>query len=64
MRQLHRHGRGMGWLEERYPGAFPRPTARELLARPRMLLRDRTAFGALDVLALYARDSGRLRGNR
>lgn len=64
LRQLHRHGRGMGWLEERWPGAFPAPTARELLGRPRMLLRDRTAFGALDVLSLYARDSGRLRPNR
>ncbi len=39
------------------------PRARELLGRPRMLLRDPTAFGALDVLSLYARDSGRLRGN-
>lgn len=63
VRQLHRHGRGMGWLEARYPGAFPAPTARDLITRPRMLLRDPSAFGALDVLALYVRDSGRLRAN-
>jgi GT2 family glycosyltransferase len=62
--QLHRHGRGMAWLESRWPGSFPRPTARELLGRPRMLLRDPSLHGALDVLGLYARDSGRLRGNR
>jgi GT2 family glycosyltransferase len=64
MGQLHRHGRGMRWLEQRYPGSFPAPTARELLGRPRMLVRDRSLHGALDVLGLYARDSGRLRGNR
>jgi GT2 family glycosyltransferase len=63
LRQLHRHGRGMRWLEERWPGTFPPPRARDLFGRPRMLLRDRSAFGVLDVLSLYARDSGRLRGN-
>jgi GT2 family glycosyltransferase len=62
--QLHRHGRGMAWLEARYPGTFPPPTARELLGRPRMLARDRSLHGLIDVLGLYARDSGRLRGNR
>jgi glycosyltransferase involved in cell wall biosynthesis len=64
VRQLHRHGRGMRWLEERWPGSFPAPTAGELLTRPRMLARDRSLYGLLDVLGLYARDSGRLRGNR
>lgn len=63
LRQLHRHGRGMAWLDQRWPGRFPGPTARDLLGRPRMLLRDPTTFGALDVLSLYARDSGRLRRN-
>ena len=62
--QLHRHGRGMAWLESRWPGSFPAPTARELIGRPRMLLRDPSLYGVLDVLGLYARDSGRLRGNR
>ncbi len=64
LRQLHRHGRGMAWLESRWPGSFPAPTARELIGRPRMLLRDPSLHGLLDVLGLYARDSGRLRGNR
>jgi GT2 family glycosyltransferase len=62
--QLHRHGRGMAWLEARHPGSFPAPATRELIGRPRMLLRDPSVYGALDVLGLYARDSGRLRGNR
>ncbi len=62
--QLHRHGRGMAWLDARWPGAFPPPRARDLLGRPRMLLRDPSAYGVLDVLSLYARDSGRLRSNR
>jgi GT2 family glycosyltransferase len=64
LRQLHRHGRGMGWLESRYPGTFPAPTARELLGRLRMLVRDPSLHGVIDVLGLYARDSGRLRGYR
>jgi GT2 family glycosyltransferase len=63
LRQMHRHGRGMAWLEQRWPGSFPPPTARELLGRPRMLLRDRSRTALYDVLSLYARDSGRLRGN-
>jgi GT2 family glycosyltransferase len=63
LRQMHKHGRGMRWLEQRWPGTFPAPTARELLGRPRMLIRDPSLHGLLDVLALYARDSGRLRAN-
>jgi GT2 family glycosyltransferase len=63
LRQMHRHGRGMRWLESRWPGSFPAPTARELLGRPRMLIRDPSLHGLLDVLSLYARDSGRLRAN-
>jgi GT2 family glycosyltransferase len=62
--QLHRHGRGMAWLEARWPGTFPTPTPRDLITRPAMLARDPSLNGLLDVLSLYARDSGRLRGNR
>ena len=58
--QLHRHGSGMAWLERRWPGAFPPPTARELAGRVRLL---RDADGVIDFLALWARDLGRLRGN-
>jgi GT2 family glycosyltransferase len=58
--QLHRHGSGMMWLERRHPGSFPPPTPRELLGRFKLLARP---HGALDVLALWARDIGRLRAN-
>ncbi len=65
LRQLHRHGAGMRWLEERWPGSFPAPGPRELVAgRLAMLARDPSAYGLLDVLGLWARDSGRLRRNR
>ena len=59
--QLHRHGAGMMWLERRYPGSFPPPTPRELLGRSRLLTRG--PDGAIDFLALWARDLGRLRAN-
>ncbi|HVL94593.1 MAG TPA: glycosyltransferase [Solirubrobacteraceae bacterium] len=58
--QLHRHGAGMQWLDRRYPGAFPPPSPRELLARFGLLARP---HGALDLLALWARDLGRLHAN-
>ena len=59
--QLHRHGAGMMWLERRYPGSFPPPSARELVGRTRLLTRGRDAV--IDFLALWARDLGRLRAN-
>jgi GT2 family glycosyltransferase len=62
--QLHRHGAGMAWLDQRWPGSFPPPTAREQVGRLKLLVRDRPAYAVLDVLGLYARDLGRLRGNR
>jgi hypothetical protein len=63
--QIHRHGAGMRWLDGRWPGAFPRPTARELAGRVRILQRrtDGLAYAALDVACLTARDLGRLRSN-
>ncbi|MEA2167753.1 MAG: hypothetical protein QOF76_1053 [Solirubrobacteraceae bacterium] len=62
--QIHKHGAGMRWLDERWPGAFPAPTARDLVGRLKLLTRDTPAFAALDVLGLYARDLGRLRRNQ
>ncbi len=63
--QLHRHGRGMAWLDRRWPGAFPAPAPREAtLGRLAMLARARSAYDVIDVLALAARDLGRLRPNR
>jgi len=61
--QLHRHGTGMRWLDERWPGSFPPPQRREHLGRLGLLAQDPSAYGALDVLGLWARDSGRLRRN-
>jgi cellulose synthase/poly-beta-1,6-N-acetylglucosamine synthase-like glycosyltransferase len=68
--QLAGHGSGMAWLQGRYPGAFPAPGARELLGRvPRHLLEavrgrgDQSRFALIDLLALCARDLGRLRSN-
>lgn len=69
--QLRKHGTGMQWLETRYPGSFPRPRVRELVAG-RALHYGRAAWRAVgeertyalvDLLALYARDVGRLRAN-
>jgi GT2 family glycosyltransferase len=59
--QLHRHGSGMAWLDERWPGSFPTPRPRELAGRVKLL---RSRDGAIDFLALWARDLGRLRANR
>jgi GT2 family glycosyltransferase len=59
--QLHRHGSGMEWLERRYPGAFPRPRPRALVGHTRLLAAG--ASGALDFLALWAADLGRLKAN-
>jgi len=58
--QLHRHGSGMQWLDRRYPGSFPLPAPRELAGRFKLLGRE---HGALDFLALWARDLGRLHAN-
>lgn len=57
--QLHRHGSGMQWLDRRYPGSFPPPTPRELIARFGLLLRG----DGLDFLGRWAADLGRLRAN-
>lgn len=69
-RQLARHGAGLEWLEERYPGSSPRPRVRELFGRVPHYLRaavatrgsEESAFALLDLACLYARDIGRLRG--
>ncbi len=65
LRQLHRHGTGMRWLDDRWPGAFPAPTLREVAGRAKLLARraDGFAYAALDVACLAARDLGRLRSN-
>jgi GT2 family glycosyltransferase len=60
--QVHRHGSGMGWLDRRWPGSFPPPSAREVAGRVRMVRPD--AFALIDVATLFARDLGRLRPNR
>jgi cellulose synthase/poly-beta-1,6-N-acetylglucosamine synthase-like glycosyltransferase len=57
--QLHRHGSGMQWLDRRYPGAFPPPGPRELLARFALLARG----DWIDFLGRWAVDIGRLRAN-
>lgn len=57
--QLHRHGAGMQWLERRYPGSFPPPTPRALLARLALLARGEW----IEFLSRWAVDLGRLRGN-
>lgn len=53
--QLHRHGAGMAWLDARWPGSCPPPSARELAHRFTLPLADQVAG--------WARDLGRLRGN-
>jgi hypothetical protein len=65
LRQIHRHGAGMRWLDARWPGAFPRPGVREVAGRARMLQRrvDGLGYAALDVACLTARDLGRLTSN-
>lgn len=66
--QLHRHGSGMHWLDQRWPGAFPPPRARELAGRFGMLARGLRRepdprYALLDFAALWARDLGRLHAN-
>jgi len=53
--QLARHGAGMAWLDERWPGTFPPPSARELAHRFTLPVADQAAG--------WARDLGRLRSN-
>jgi GT2 family glycosyltransferase len=60
--QLHRHGSGMAWLQQRWPGSFPPPRPRELAGRF-ALLGARGADARMDFLCLWARDLGRLRAN-
>jgi GT2 family glycosyltransferase len=67
-RQLMRHGSGLDWLEQRYPGCSPPPTIRELIGRvPHYLIaaaragsREQALFALADLASLYARDLGRL----
>lgn len=67
-RQLMRHGSGLDWLEQRYPGCSPPPTMRALIGRvPHYLIaaaragsRDEAMFALADLASLYARDLGRL----
>lgn len=59
LKQLHRHGSGMQWLDRRYPGSFPPPTPRELAARFRLLARGEW----IEFLSAWAVDVGRLRAN-
>ncbi len=71
-RQLARHGAGLAWLEGRYVGSAPGPSARDLIGRiPHYLLaaarapgREEALFTLVDLVSLYARDAGRLRYNR
>jgi GT2 family glycosyltransferase len=59
--QVHRHGSGMQWLQQRRPGAFPPPSPRELATRFTLLAGDGDA--RIDFLVRWARDLGRLRAN-
>lgn len=67
-RQLLRHGSGLDWLEQRYPGSSPSPTLRELagriahylIAAARANSRDEALFALADLVSLYVRDLGRL----
>jgi hypothetical protein len=72
--QMARHGSGAGWLNRRYPGAFPPPEARAVVGRfPHYLGaaararragdRDGARFALLDLAALCAFDLGRLLPN-
>jgi GT2 family glycosyltransferase len=69
MRQLARHGAGLAWLEQRYPGSAPPPGRRELVRRiPHYVLAaarardpEEAAFALADLCCLYALDWGRLR---
>ena len=67
-RQLMRHGSGLDWLEQRYPGCSPSPTIRDLIGRvPHYLIAaaragrsEEALFALADLASLYARDLGRL----
>jgi len=59
--QVHRHGAGMQWLQQRWPGAFPPPRPRELAGRFSLLAQG--GDGRIDFLVRWARDLGRLRAN-
>jgi GT2 family glycosyltransferase len=70
VRQMSRHGRGTEWLNERYPGAFPRPSARALAGTARAFARDgvralragdgeRAKFSVLDLISHVAFETGR-----
>jgi GT2 family glycosyltransferase len=67
-RQLMRHGSGLDWLQQRYPGCSPQPTIRDLIGRvPHYLMaaaragsREEALFALADLASLYARDLGRL----
>lgn len=49
MRQMFKHGAGIAWLEQRYPGFAPRPSLRELgVLSARSLLGAVRAVGARD----------------
>jgi GT2 family glycosyltransferase len=69
-RQLARHGAGLAWLERRYPGSEPPPGIRDLVGRlPHYLIaaaragdREKALFALVDLISLYARDVGRVRG--
>ncbi|MEA2301555.1 MAG: mycofactocin glycosyltransferase [Solirubrobacteraceae bacterium] len=68
--QLARHGAGLAWLERRHPGSAPPPTGRDLVGRiPHYLAAaaragdpEAAVFALVDLVCLYARDFGRLRG--
>ena len=59
LRQLHRHGAGMQWLDRRYPGAFPPPGPRALAGRFKLLARG----DWIEFLSAWAVDLGRLKAN-
>lgn len=59
--QVHRHGSGMQWLQQRWPGAFPPPPPRELASRFALLTAGTDE--RIDFLVRWARDLGRLRAN-
>lgn len=74
LRQLAQHGAGVAWLNRRYPGSDPPPSARQLAgrlswypreawSRARRGEREEALFVLLDLVALFAYDAGRLRSN-
>jgi GT2 family glycosyltransferase len=67
-RQLMRHGSGLQWLEQRYPGSAPPPSLRDQVGRvPHYLIAaaragggEESLFALADLASLYASDLGRL----